>query len=87
MGLHIQISKVRGIALQPLQLREKVFGFLGLEMHEAGRLITSDELNLLGIFAIDIAQLIENSHLIEQTKALITVEERSRLGRDLHELK
>ena len=53
-------------------------------MHEAGRLITSDESNLLGIFAIDIAQLIENSHLIEQTKALITVEERSRLGRDLH---
>lgn len=85
MGIHIEVSKVLGIALVPLQLREKVFGFLGLEMHEGGKVITSEETNLLGIFSIDIAQLIEDSQFIEQSKALITVEERNRLARDLHD--
>ncbi len=54
-------------------------------MHQEGRIISNDESDLLGIFSIDIAQLIENSHLIEQTQALITIEERSRLARDLHD--
>ena len=83
--MHIQDSKIQGIVLVPLQLREQVFGFLGLEMQEEGRIITAEESNLLSIFSIDIAQLIENSRLFEQTKALITAEERNRLARELHD--
>ncbi len=54
-------------------------------MHDEGRLITSEEFNLLIIFSTDIAQLIEDSHLYEQSKALIAAEERNRLARDLHD--
>ena len=85
MGMHIRITQIHAIALVPLLLRESVFGFLGLEMHDKDRIITRDEISLLSIFSIDIAQLIEKQHLYEQTKALITAEERNRLARDLHD--
>ncbi len=84
-GIHIQVSKIKSIALVPLQLREQVFGFLGLEWIESERIIAEDESDLLSIFSIDIAQLIEDRRLFEQAKALITAEERNRLARDLHD--
>jgi hypothetical protein len=58
---------------------EQVFGFLGLELLEEGRTITSEESSLLRIFSLDIAHLIEDSRLFEQSKALITAEERNRI--------
>lgn len=85
IGIHIQVTKIQGIVLMPLLLREKVFGFLGLEVCEEGRTTSSEEANLLRIFSLDIAQLIEDSRLFEQSKALITAEERNRLARDLHD--
>jgi signal transduction histidine kinase len=85
IGEHIRNAEVQGIALVPLQLREQVFGFLGLELQEQGRTITPEESSLLSIFSIDIANLIQYSRLFEQTRALITAEERNRLARDLHD--
>jgi two-component system nitrate/nitrite sensor histidine kinase NarX len=85
LGSHIQTAKIHSIVLVPLLLHEKVFGVLGLEMLEEGRIITSEETNLLKIFSVDIAHLIEDSHLFEQSKALISAEERNRLARDLHD--
>jgi two-component system nitrate/nitrite sensor histidine kinase NarX len=85
ISIHIQVTNIQGMILVPLLLREQVFGFLGLEMLEHDRAITSEESNLLGIFSLDIAQLIEDSRLFEQSKALITAEERNRLARDLHD--
>ena len=85
IGIHIRVAKIQSIVLVPLLLREQVFGFLGLELLEEGRSITSEESNLLGIFSLDIAQLIEDSRLFEQSKAMITAEERNRLARDLHD--
>ncbi|MGE5378182.1 MAG: GAF domain-containing sensor histidine kinase, partial [Bacteroidota bacterium] len=85
IGIHTRVAKIQEIVLVPLLLREQVFGFLGLEVLEEGRTITSEESNLLGIFSLDIAQLIEDSRLFEQSKALITAEERNRLARDLHD--
>ena len=85
IGCHIQVTKIQGIVLAPLLLREQVFGFLGLEMVEQARTISSEESNLLRIFLLDIAHLIEDSRLFEQNKALITAEERHRLARDLHD--
>jgi signal transduction histidine kinase len=58
---------------------------LGLEMLDEGRFITSEESDLLRIFSTDIAQLIEDSRLFEQSKALIVAEERNQLARDLHD--
>jgi signal transduction histidine kinase len=85
MGSHLQTAKIQGLVLVPLLLREKVFGFLGLELPGEGRTITIEESSLLRIFATDIAQLIEDTRLFEQSKALITAEERNRLARDLHD--
>ena len=85
MGLHIQVAELFSVALVPLQLREQVFGFLGVELGEAGRAITIEEASLLRVFSTDIAQLIENSRLFGQAMALITAEERNRLARDLHD--
>ena len=85
IGIHIQNAKIQGVVFTPLQLREQLFGFLGLELLEEERIISSEESNLLGIFSLDISHLIEDSRLFEQSKELITAEERNRLARDLHD--
>jgi len=81
----LQDLKVQNIAFVPLIRREQVLGILGLEMRDEGRRIRRDELDLLKIFSTDVAQLIENSRLYDQSKALIALEERNRLARDLHD--
>jgi signal transduction histidine kinase len=85
MGLHIQLTPIASIVLVPLRLKEKLCGFLGLELQDKDRLISQDEAILISIFSFDIAQLIEDSHLHQQAKALIAAEERSRLASDLHD--
>ena len=85
LGRHLQVSNAQQIALVPLRLREQILGFLGLELEEAGRAITREESHLLSILSIDIAQLIEDAHLFEQSKLLIAAEERSQLARELHD--
>lgn len=85
MGDHMQLSNLQALVLLPLIMREQVFGFLGMELSAEGRNITSEEANLLGVFSIDIAQLIEISRLYEHTRMLITAEERNRLARELHD--
>ncbi|MFC2055754.1 histidine kinase, partial [Chloroflexota bacterium] len=85
IGMHFQVTEIHAIVLIPLQIRERVLGFLGLEVQDEERIITPEETSLLNIFSTDIAQLIEDSHQYEQTKALITAEERNRLARDLHD--
>ena len=85
IAIHIRDSKVQNIAFVPLQLREQVLGFLGLELSEADRTIANEETNMIGIFSTDIAQLIESARLFEQTKLLVAQEERDRLARELHD--
>jgi signal transduction histidine kinase len=85
IGLHFQGTEIHTIVLVPLNLRGSAIGFLGVELHDKERTITGEETTLLGIISFDIAKLIEDSHQFEQTKALITAEERNRLARDLHD--
>ena len=77
--MHNHYSNVQSIVFVPLLLREQVYGFLGLEMSEAERTITDEETNLLNIFSIDIAQLIESARLFEKTKLMIAQDERDRI--------
>jgi signal transduction histidine kinase len=83
--MHIRNSKVQSIVFVSLLLREQVYGFLGLEMSEADRIIQDEEIKLLNIFSIDIAQLIESARLFERTRLMIAQEERDRLARELHD--
>jgi signal transduction histidine kinase len=85
LGVHAQESGLQNIAFVALQVREKVVGFLGLELHEQGRIITSEDSYLLSIFSTDIAQLLEDARLFEQAKLLVAAEERNRLARELHD--
>jgi signal transduction histidine kinase len=84
-GEHIRISDTQGIVGSPLQVREQVIGFLGLEMRTAGRTLTPQETNLLNIFSTDIAQALENARLIEQAKISVAEHERNRLAREMHD--
>jgi signal transduction histidine kinase/PAS domain-containing protein len=85
MAIHLQSSNLQSITFVPLQVREHVLGFLGLEMREVKKTITEEEANLLGIFSTDMAQLIEDARLFEQAKLLVAAEERNRLARELHD--
>jgi signal transduction histidine kinase len=85
IGIHIRDSKAQSISFIPLQLRERIYGFLGLEMSELDRTFGNEEISLLYILSTDIAQIIESAHLYEQTKLLAAQEERDRLARDLHD--
>jgi len=85
IGEHFRGTPIHTIALVPLELRERIIGYLGLELHGEKRVITSEESALLNIFSFDIAKLIEDNRLFEQQKTLITQEERNRLARDLHD--
>ncbi len=85
LGMHFQVTAIHTITLVPLLLRNNLIGFLGLEMHGQDRVVTSEETTLLNIFSYDIVKLIEDRNLFEETRALITAEERNRLARDLHD--
>ena len=85
IGIHYQGTEIHTIALVPLQLRERVIGYLGVELHDEERVFSLEEITLLEIFSFDIARLIEDSRVFEQTKAMISAEERNRLARDLHD--
>ncbi len=85
LRIHIQTQIFKLLVFVPLYFREQFFGFLGMEIHEEERNISNEEYNLLSIFSIDIAQLIEISHLYEHSKSLITADERNRLAGELHD--
>jgi signal transduction histidine kinase len=54
-------------------------------MRAAGRTLSSQESNLLNIFSTDIAQVLENAHLIEQAKMSVAEDERQRIAREMHD--
>jgi PAS domain S-box-containing protein len=85
LGSYIQEMDIQNLMLVPLRLREQFFGYLGLGLTGDKPVITSDEEDLLRIFCTDIAQLLEDSRLVDQSKSLILAEERNRLARDLHD--
>jgi len=84
-GEHIRHSDMQKIVVISLQARDQVLGFLSLELNEAERTMTREENRLLTIFSTDIAQIILNAHLFEQSKIHVAEEERNQLSRQLHD--
>jgi signal transduction histidine kinase/PAS domain-containing protein len=82
---HFKADDIETILLLPLLLRDRIMGYLGLELNGWMRNPSDEEITLLEILSVDIAQLIENTEMLENAQEMIAAEERSRLARDLHD--
>jgi two-component system nitrate/nitrite sensor histidine kinase NarX len=74
----------RSLLLVPLEVRDRLIGFLLIDSEEADRYHTRDA-QLAWALANQAAVAIENTRLYDQARELATVEERQRLARDLHD--
>ncbi|HEX9091950.1 MAG TPA: GAF domain-containing sensor histidine kinase, partial [Anaerolineales bacterium] len=77
---------IQSAAVAPLTIRDQVMGtLLVIGQVEGKGKFTQPDLDLLVAFANQAAIAIENANLYKQSKQLATVEERSRLARELHD--
>jgi len=68
----------------PIQLQERVIGFINL-LSEETDFFTEDHAERLSAFSQLAAIAIQNARLYDQSRKLATVEERQRLARELHD--
>lgn len=68
----------------PLKSKNQVVGVMEVASLDPRR-ITEDTLGLLAAFGNQIGVAIENARLTEQTRYLATLEERDRIGREMHD--
>jgi signal transduction histidine kinase/PAS domain-containing protein len=85
LSAFLQASECQSILLAPLQFQERIVGLLGLEYGAAEPYLSDSATALLEKICFDIAQIEEKAQMFEQSRALVAVEERSRLARDLHD--
>jgi signal transduction histidine kinase len=85
LGNHVRASHAGTVVLVSMPVGQPGSLLLGLEMPGWTAALTERETQLLRLYAVDIARVIENARLFEQAKTLATIEERSRLARDLHD--
>ena len=69
----------------PIPARRKAVGNLYLTRSDEGRPFTGDDLQLVERFALHAGIAIENARLHDRVQRLAIVEERERIGRDLHD--
>ncbi len=84
-SVHYQHTKSQSFMIIPQRFGDATIGLLGLEFLAADRLFSASEIALFERICLDIAQVREKARLSEQSQALIAVEERNRLARDLHD--
>jgi signal transduction histidine kinase len=68
----------------PLQVQERIVGIITVERQQPGG-YTDEEVRLTTAFAGQAALALENARLYQQAEQLAVMEERSRLGRELHD--
>jgi signal transduction histidine kinase len=71
--------------LAPMLIRQSIVGVLGVAASEHGQEFFLRHADLVERMAFDLADLAQDAILLDQTKALITSEERTRLARELHD--
>lgn len=68
----------------PIQTRGQMMGVLSV-IGEPGRVFSPEEVALLASISDDVALAVDNARLFAQAEKLAVMEERSRLGRELHD--
>jgi signal transduction histidine kinase len=69
----------------PLRLRGKVFGALSVANRRRGQVFTADDLALVQTFANQASVALENGSAKEDRERLSLLDERERIGRELHD--
>ena len=69
----------------PLRMRGEVFGTLSVANRREGQPFTADDLALVQTFANQAAVALENGNAQEDRKRLSLLDERERIGRELHD--
>ncbi|MFW5709809.1 MAG: response regulator [Chloroflexota bacterium] len=77
-------AKVRAYMGAPIQLQDEVIGFINL-LSEACDFFTDDHAQRLLAFTRLAAIAIQNARMFNQTRQLVTLRERQRLARELHD--
>jgi signal transduction histidine kinase len=75
----------KSLIVAPMIVRGSVLGLLGLAMPQPTQEITQAQTDLVETLSYDLASLTENAQLADQALTLVTVQERHRLARDLHD--
>lgn len=77
-------SHIRSWLGVPLQVHERIIGIITVEREQPGG-YNEEEISLTTAFADQAALALENARLYQQAEQLAIMEERSRLGRELHD--
>ena len=77
--------QMRSFLGAPILVKGRSIGNLYLTDREGGAPFTQDDAHLVEMFAVHAGIAIENARLHEQVQRLAVVEERERIGKDLHD--
>ncbi len=77
-------SHIRSWLGAPLRVQERIIGIIAIDRQQPGG-YDEEEVRLTTAFADQAALALENARLYQQAEQLAVMEERSRLGRELHD--
>jgi signal transduction histidine kinase len=69
----------------PMLIGQSLFGVLGILASKSDQDIILQQTDLIERMALDLASLYQDAILLDQTLALVALDERNRLARDLHD--
>jgi signal transduction histidine kinase len=81
----VQDENSEYILLAPMIVDQSVGGALGVIGSQIEQELSSAQVELVETIAHDLADLARDAQLLDQSRALVAVEERNRLARDLHD--
>jgi signal transduction histidine kinase/PAS domain-containing protein len=85
IGECFQVDGFQSLILAPLIPRQSVAGVLGVAMPQPMQEFIPARAEFVKTMTRDLAELADDAQLLDQARALVAVEERNRLARDLHD--
>jgi signal transduction histidine kinase len=76
---------VQSLVFCPMVIRQSVVGVMVVASSSSEQGLTRQTEDVIGRMAYDLAKLAEDAELFDQKRALVTMDERNRLARELHD--